>query len=97
MSNLNQKQQPVYVEGKVCKKCGTTTKLVVKKKRPFQKNNVIFYTEEIYKSIRCVQCYRTQRSRKNNKNSLEWQRKHREHLRAYQREYYKDKYQYRKN
>ena len=34
MSNLNQKQQPEYKEGKLCKKCGTTTKLAVRRKNP---------------------------------------------------------------
>ena len=87
MSNLNQKQQPEYKEGKLCKNCNTTTKLAVRRKNPL--------SAEAYKTYRCVHCYRNNRNRPNNKNRLEWQRKHREHLRAYQREYYKDKYQYR--
>ena len=87
MTKLYQKKQPVYKEGKPCKKCGTTTKLIVKRKNPI--------SAEPYKTYRCVHCYKNNRNRPNNKNSLEWQRKHRQHLRDYQREYYKEKYQYR--
>lgn len=83
MAYKGQKQQPEYKEGKLCKKCGTTTKLAVKGKTPSGKP---------YKTHRCVYCYRNNRNRPNNANSLEWQRENREHLRAYQREYYKDKY-----
>ena len=87
MSKKGQKKQPEYKEGKLCKKCGTTTKLVIKQKKYRANGDPV-----IYKTVRCVHCYRNNRKRSNNANSLEWQRKNREHLRAYQREYYKDKY-----
>ena len=83
MANLNQKQQPEYTEGKPCCKCGSTKKLLIWRKRP---------TGERYRTTRCQPCLQTARKIKNNEHSLEWQRKNREHLSAYQREYYKDKY-----
>lgn len=89
MSRKGEKQQPVYSERKPCRKCGTTTKIQVKRKKPKQIDNIIYQTDEYYETWRCHQC-----SKKfaGNSNLLEWQRKNREHLRAYQREYYKDKY-----
>ena len=93
MSRKGEKQQPVYSEGKPCPKCGTTKKIQVERKTPKQKNNVIYYTEERYTSYRCWECAKAKSTRNNpNCNNLEWQRENREHLRAYQREYYKDKY-----
>ena len=86
MTKLYQKKQPKYKEGNPCKKCGTTRKIFIKRKNPI--------TGITYKTIRCHHCSK-KCNRVNNKDSLEWQRKHREHLRKYQREYYKDKYQYR--
>tara|TARA_Y100000310_G_scaffold342024_1_gene443386 strand:- start:1391 stop:1870 length:480 start_codon:yes stop_codon:yes gene_type:complete len=88
MSNKGQKKQPNYTEGNPCHKCGSTNKLVRKQKKYKANGDLV-----IYKTIQCVPCFNTRQSRFNkNKNSLEWQRKNREHLRAYQREYYKDKY-----
>ena len=88
MSNKGQRKQPEYKEGNPCRSCGSTNKLVIN-----QKNYKANGDPVIYKTVRCVPCYRKNSIRANkNANSLEWQRKNREHLRAYQREYYKDKY-----
>ena len=88
MSNKGQKKQPNYTEGNPCHKCGSTNKLVRKQKKYKTNGDLV-----IYKTIQCVPCSNTKQSNFNkNKNSLEWQRNNREHLRAYQREYYKDKY-----
>ena len=84
-----QKKQPEYKEGKPCRKCGTTKKLLVWRKHP--------NTGERYRCGRCSYCCRSNMQKKNKKNYesglyLEWQRENREHLREYQREYYKGKY-----
>ena len=76
-----QKRQPEYLEGKPCRKCGSTKKIAIWNKGSKDKKH--------YKTSRCVACNNRY---SNNKNSLKWQRENREHLRAYQREYYKDKY-----
>ena len=80
MSNKNQKQNPNYIQGRPCKNCGNTLKLQVKRKR---RNGEIYYTS------RCNPCSNKYRVETSN---IEWQRNNREHIRAYQREYYKDKY-----
>ena len=103
MSRLGEKHQPVYSEGKPCRKCGTTIKIQVFRIRPRQKNNVIYYKaidiERVFgkvgriKTIRCKYCCNAQSIKKNLHNdTLEWQRENREHLRDYQRKYYKGKY-----
>ena len=77
--NKGQKKQPVYLEGKPCPKCGSTKKIQVKRKT--------------HTTYRCWECAKVKSNRNNpNYNNLGWQRENREHLRAYQREYYKDKY-----
>ena len=98
-----EKRNPKYLEGKPCKTCGTTTKISVYRIRPKQRDNIIYYKAvdlerefgkvERIKTYRCWECAK-RKSIKNNPNNdtLSWQRKNREHLRAYQREYYKDKY-----
>ena len=80
MSNKNQKHSPKHFKGTPCKKCGSTLKLQVKRKNS--------NTNEIYYTSRCIPCNKYKR----NAPTIEWQRKNREHLRAYQREYYKPKY-----
>ena len=81
MSNKNQKQNPNYIQGRPCKKCGNTLKVQVKRKRP--DNGEPYYTS------RCVSCNQKYNSETSN---IKWQRNNREHIREYQREYYKDKY-----
>jgi hypothetical protein len=81
------KKNPVYKEGNPCRSCGSTNKLVINQKKYKSNGNPV-----IYKTVRCVPCHRTQSRENKNANSLEWQRENREHLRAYQREYYKGKY-----
>jgi len=93
MSIRGQKNKPVYLEGKPCPKCGSTNKIQVERKTPKQKNNVIYYTDERYTTYRCWECAKAKSIRNNpNYSNLAWQRKNREHLRAYQREYYSGKY-----
>ena len=93
MSNKGQKKQPVYSEGHPCKKCGTTTKLHTDRKRYKQINGKRYPTNERYTTYRCWECAKAKSKRNNpNNDTLSWQRKNREHLRAYQKEYYKDKY-----
>ena len=93
MSKRGEKNQPVYLEGKPCPKCGSTKKIQVERKRPKQKNNVIYYTDVRYTTYRCWECAKAKSIRNNDQvKYLEWQRENREHLRAYQREYYKGKY-----
>jgi len=98
-----EKRNPEYLEGKPCKTCGTTTKISVYRIRPKQRNNIIYYKAvdierefgkvERIKTYRCWECAKAKSKRNNpNNDTLSWQRKNREHLRAYQREYYKDKY-----
>ena len=81
MSLKNQKQNPNYIQGRPCKKCGNTLKIQVKRKRP--NNGGTYYTSC------CSPCSNKYRVSASN---IEWQRNNREHIRAYQREYYKDKY-----
>ena len=45
MSLKNQKQNPKYIQGRPCKKCGNTLKLQSKRKRP--DNGKIYYTSSI--------------------------------------------------
>ena len=80
MGNKNQKQNPNYIQGRPCKNCGGTLKLQVKRKRPD--------SGETYYTSRCVPCNKHTTETSN----IEWQRNNREHIRAYQREYFKDKY-----
>jgi len=84
MSIKGQKKQPEYTEGLPCKRCGATKKIRIWRRRP--------NTGERYRTVRCHICYNKRSNVPNNANSLEWQRENREHLRAYQREYYKNKY-----
>ena len=73
---------------KLCKKCGGDNFVTVKRK------NALSGKE--YTTRRCRTCTnKTQRKYNNvkgHKVMKKWQRENREHLRAYQREYYKDKY-----
>ena len=93
MSFKGQKKQPRYKEGNPCPKCGTTTKLLCERKKKKQKNNVTYYIDERYTSHRCWECAKANSKRNNpNYSNLGWQRENREHLRAYQREYYGPKY-----
>ena len=92
--NKGQKKQPVYLEANPCPKCDSTKKIQVKRKRPKQKNNIIYYTDVRFTTYRCWKCSKSKSIKNNpNYNTLKWQRENREHLREYQREYYKDKYQ----
>ena len=79
-----QRKYPEYTEGKPCRKCSSTKKILIWRKHP--------KTGERYRTTRCQPCLISYKKTKNNENSLEWQRKNRDHLRAYQREYYKGKY-----
>ena len=82
------KKTPIYKEGNPCRSCGSTNKLVVNQKRYNVKGEPV-----IYKTSRCVSCHSKRNNIVNkNTNTIEWQRENREHLRAYQREYYKGKY-----
>ena len=82
--NKGQRKQPVYVEGKLCKKCGTTTKIQVNRKKP--------KTGERYTTVRCKKCINARSEEYIPYDNLKWQKENREHLRSYQREFYKDKY-----
>ena len=93
MSRKGEKYQAEYLEGKPCHKCGSTTKIKTWRKKVKQKDNVKYYLNEYYRTYRCWECAKNNSTKHNpNYSNLEWQRKNREHLRAYQREYYKDKY-----
>ena len=93
MSNKGQKKEPVYSEGNSCSKCGTTTKIQVKRKKSKQIDNIIYQTDEYYDTWCCWECSKSRRIRYNLRyDNLECQRKNREHLRTYQREYYGPKY-----
>ena len=98
-----EKQQPEYFKGKPCKTCGTTTKISVFRIKPRQRNNIIYYKVvdierkfgevEKIKTYRCWECSKKESIRNNpNNDALSWQNKNREHLREYQRNYYKLKY-----
>ena len=79
-----QRKHPEYTEGKPCRKCNSTKKILIWRMHP--------KTGERYRTSRCQPCQMSYKKTKNNENSIEWQRKNREHLRAYQREYYRPKY-----
>ena len=69
-----------------CKRCGSTEKTHITRY-----NNI---TGEPYRTTRCKACARKY-SKKYEESSgyhVKWQKKNAEHLRDYQREYYKDKY-----
>jgi hypothetical protein len=81
------RKNPVYKEGKLCPKCNTTKKLIVSRKHP--------HTNEPYSTIRCLQCKKNVNNkycRDNPQAHAKWQKKNAEHIRAYQREYYRPKY-----
>ena len=81
MTKLNQKQNPKYTVGKPCKKCGSTQKIFIKRKNPS--------TGILYKTTRCHPCLtRISKAINSRYDSLDWQRKNREHIREYQRNYY---------
>jgi len=71
---------------KPCKRCGGTEKTPITRYHRTGKK-----IGEPYKTTRCKTCaskYGKKYRDKNKEYYLEWQRKNREHLRAYQREYY---------
>ena len=75
---------------KPCKRCGGTEKTLITRYHRIGKK-----IDEPYKTTRCKTCaskYSKKYRDKNKEYPLEWQRKNREHLRAYQREYYSGKY-----
>ena len=83
MSKKGTKQNPEYFEGKPCRKCGSTKRIVHWCKGGKDKKH--------YKTSRCQACYikHSATFRKKNKDYfLKWQRKNREHLQEYQKEYY---------
>ena len=86
MSNQKgQPKNPKYRTGKPCRKCGSTEKIVVKRKNPS--------SGETYTTNRCIPCSRKQVLKNNNKKRkegyfLKYQQNNREHLREYQQGYY---------
>ena len=68
---------------KTCKKCGST------KWRPIWRINPS--SGERYESTKCRDCS-NRYGRENRKQTRDWQQANKEHLREYQRSYYKDKY-----
>ena len=71
---------------KPCKRCGGTERQPITRKNP--------NTGESYKTTRCRTCARNYQRKSEDEygHMSRWQKKNREHLRAYQREYYKGKY-----
>ena len=59
----NQRKQPVYTEGKPCRKCGTTKKLGIWRIRP--------NSNERYRTARCHACYQKSYRNGNIKKCLE--------------------------
>ena len=71
---------------KPCKRCGGTERQPITRKNP--------NTGESYKTTRCRTCARNYQRKSEDEygHMSRWQKENREHLRKYQREYYKGKY-----
>ena len=46
MAGSGTKQKPEYTEGKPCRKCGSTKKILVWRIRSRQRNNIRYYKED---------------------------------------------------
>jgi len=85
-----------YNEGEIskvnpCKRCGCTEKVPITRIHPITKEN--------YRTTRCKACAQSYSKKhydaKGAKQHAQWQRDNAEHLREYQRNYYKNKYRVR--